>query len=69
MKKTKLAAALYYLIAALTDIAALYLLLRRSCTGLVLLCAGSAMFCFGGALTQRYLREQEDAWAGAEPLK
>lgn len=62
MKKTKIAAVLYYLAAGLLYLSALFVIFRdhNLNVGLVLLCIGSAMLCFGGALANRYDKEQQD---------
>lgn len=62
MKKTRIAAILYYLVAVLFDLLAVFMIFREHNTkaGVLLLCAGSAMFCFGGALANRYAKEQQD---------
>ena len=62
MKKTRIAAILYYTAAALIDLFALILIFRNHnmSAGLILLCLGSAMLCFGGALANRYAREAEN---------
>ena len=61
MKKTKLAATLYYLVAALVDLFALVVIFwnHNVSAGLVLLCIGSAMLCFGSTLANRYAQETE----------
>lgn len=62
MKKTRIAAILYYLAAVLFDLFGLFTIFRSHNTsaGLVLICIGSAMLCFGGALSNRYAKEQQD---------
>ena len=62
MKKTRIAAILYYTAAALIDLFVLILIFRNHnmSAGLILLCFGSAMLCFGGALANRYAREAEN---------
>lgn len=62
MRKTKIAVILYYLTAVLVDLAALVMIFHSHHinAGLVLLCVGSAMLCFGGALANRYAKEQQD---------
>lgn len=62
MKKTKIAAILYYLTAVLFDLAALVMIFYRHNmnVGVLLLCIGSAMLCFGGALANRSVKEQQD---------
>ena len=62
MKKTRIAAILYYLTAVLVNLAALVMIFHSHNinAGLVLLCVGSAMLCFGGALANRYAKEQQD---------
>lgn len=58
----KFATVLYYLVAVLTDLSALFAIFchRDWNTGLLLLCFGSAMLCFGGALANRSAKEQQD---------
>lgn len=62
MKKTRIAAILYYIVAVLIDLSALVVIFRNRNTnvGILLLCIGSAMLCFGGALANRYARETEN---------
>ena len=61
MKKTKIAALLYYVAAVLIDLFALFLIFQSHNlnAGLVMLCIGSAMLCFGGTLANRYAQETE----------
>lgn len=58
----KVAVILYYLAAGLLDLAALLLIFcsRNVNTGILLLCIGSAMLCFGGAAANRSAKEQQD---------
>lgn len=62
MKKTRIAAILYYMVAMLIDLSALILIFRSNNrnAGLILLCIGSAMLCFGGALANRSDKEPQD---------
>ena len=62
MKKTRIAEILYYTVAALIDLFALILIFRNDNrnAGIILLCIGSAMLCFGGALANRYARDAEN---------
>lgn len=62
MKRTRIAAMLYYLVAGLIDLSALVVIFRSHNTniGVLLLCIGSAMLCFGGAFANRYEKEQQD---------
>ena len=62
MKKTGIASILYYTAAALIDLFALILIFynHNRNAGIILLCIGSAMLCFGGALVNRYARDAEN---------
>ena len=62
MKKTRIAEILYYMVAVLIDLSALILIFRSNNrnAGLILLCIGSAMLCFGGALANRSDKEPQD---------
>ena len=61
MKKTRIVAILYYIVAALIDLFALILIFRNDNrnAGIILLCIGSAMLCFGGSLANRYAQAAE----------
>ena len=52
----------YYLAAALSDLAGLFLIFyeHKMDVGLLLLCIGAAMLCFGGALANRCAKGQQE---------
>ena len=62
MKKTRIAAIFCYHAAVLVDLSAVIVIFRNHNTnvGVLLLCFGSAMLCFGGTLVNRYTKEQQD---------
>ena len=52
----------YYFAAALSDLVGLFLVFyaHKMDVGLLLLCIGAAMLCFGGALANRCAKGQQD---------